>query len=101
MTDETKAPEAGSTDDVRRRKERRGVVVAANTAKTVTVEVTRRVQHAEYGKYQTRRRKYAVHDLIGCKVGDTVVIRETRPTSKTKRWRVVERKAAGAEGSAS
>ena len=90
MTDENKAPKAGSTE-IRRAKERDGVVIAASTKATVTVEVTRRVQHAQYGKYQTRRKTYAVHDLIGCKVGDQVRIRETRPLSKTKRWRVVEK----------
>ena len=57
-------------------------------------EVVRRVQHAQYGKYMTRRRTYAVHDLVGCKVGDHVLIRETRPLSKMKRWRVVEKVTA-------
>lgn len=76
---------------LRRAKERRGVVVAANTPKTVVVEVTRRVQHPQYGKYLTRRKKYAVHDLLDCKVGDEVTIRETRPLSKSKRWRVIEK----------
>lgn len=91
MTDDTKAPVAGSTEEIRRAKERQGVVIAANTAKTVTVEVVRRVQHAQYGKYQTRRRTFAAHDMVGCKVGDQVLIRETRPLSKSKRWRVVEK----------
>ncbi|MFO0728760.1 MAG: 30S ribosomal protein S17 [Myxococcota bacterium] len=92
MVDETKT-EAGG-DDWRQSKERRGVVVKANTANTVVVEVTRRVAHGEYGKIQTRGKKYAVHDLVGCKVGDEVIIRETRPVSKTKRWRVVKKVAA-------
>ena len=74
-----------------RAKERQGVVVAANTPQTVVVEIMRRVQHPQYGKYLTRRKKYAVHDLVGCQVGDQVLIRETRPLSKTKRWRVVEK----------
>jgi small subunit ribosomal protein S17 len=74
-----------------RAKERQGVVVAANMPKTVVVEVVRRVQHPQYGKFLTRRKKYAVHDLVGCQVGDLVRIRETRPLSKTKRWRVVEK----------
>jgi len=90
MTDEKKAPEAGSVE-IRRAKERDGVVIAANTKATITVEVTRRVQHAQYGKYQTRRKTYAVHDLVGCRVGDQVRIRETRPLSKTKRWRVIQK----------
>lgn len=99
MTDDKKAPAAGSAQ-IRRAKERSGVVKAAGTKTTVTVEVTRRVQHAQYGKYQTRRKTYAAHDLLGCKVGDQVLIRETRPLSKTKRWRVVE-KIASAGGSES
>ena len=98
MVDDTNT-EAGAAE-WRQAKERRGVVVKASTAKTVTVEVTRRVTHGEYGKILTRSKKYAVHDLVGCKVGDEVVIRETRPISKTKRWRVVERIAPSHGGAA-
>jgi small subunit ribosomal protein S17 len=62
----------------------------------VTVLVTRRVKHARYGKYQNRHRKFAAHDALGCKEGDIVRIEETRPLSKTKRWRVVAKLEKGA-----
>lgn len=77
-------------------KERKGVVTSAKAAKTVTVTVTRRMKHGRYGKYLDRRRKFSVHDTIGCQEGDFVRIRETRPISKTKRWRVVEKLEKGA-----
>lgn len=98
MAEEKNQPAATPRAEHKRgqRKERRGVVVAANTAKTVLVVVTRRVRHPKYNKFITRRAKYAVHDLIGCAVGDQVRIAETRPISKTKRWRVVEKLAKGA-----
>jgi small subunit ribosomal protein S17 len=73
------------------RKQRRGVVVKAAAQKTIVVEVRRRVRHPKYHKFISRKDKYAVHDLIGCEVGDRVLIRETRPLSKTKRWRVVQK----------
>ncbi len=81
--------ESQSTEKRRMHKERLGTVVAANSAKTLKVAVTRRVKHGRYPKFVTRRKIYAVHDEVGCKVGDQVRIRETRPLSKTKRWRVV------------
>lgn len=88
------APAAAATTDGtdegrRHSKERIGVVVKANAAKTVVVQVTRRVQHPRYSKYINRRARYSAHDEIGVNVGDYVRIRETRPLSKTKRWRVV------------
>ena len=59
--------------------------------KTVTVEVTRRVKHPVYGKYLQRRNRFHAHDPDNsCRVGDKVRIVESRPLSKTKRWRVVE-----------
>jgi small subunit ribosomal protein S17 len=69
-------------------KSREGVVVKAKMQKTVVVEVTRRVRHAKYVKYVTQRKRFMAHDEAGCKVGDTVLIEETRPLSKNKRWRV-------------
>lgn len=78
------------------RKERKGVVVSAKAEKTIVVEVRRRVRHPQYSKYMQKREKYAVHDLVGCQVGDLVRIQETRPISKTKRWRVVEKLAKDA-----
>lgn len=72
-------------------KSRIGVVTSNKMQKTVVVEVLRRVRHAQYGKFQTRRVRFKAHDENNTtKVGDTVRIVETRPLSKTKRWRVAE-----------
>ena len=67
-----------------------GVVVSDKMDKTVVVAVERLVQHRRYKKYIRRTKKYHAHDERNeCKVGDIVEIEETRPLSKTKRWRVV------------
>jgi small subunit ribosomal protein S17 len=72
-------------------KNREGIVVQAKMQKTVVVEVTRRVRHAKYVKFVTQRKRFMAHDEAGsAKVGDTVIIEETRPLSKNKRWRVKE-----------
>jgi small subunit ribosomal protein S17 len=73
-----------------RRKLRTGVVASDKMQKTVTVTLTRRFAHALYGKQVVRTKQVAAHDEHGAKAGDTVRIMETRPLSKTKRWRVVE-----------
>lgn len=74
-----------------RRKVRTGVVVGDRAEKTVTVKVERRFAHPLYGKQMKRTKKYHAHDEANeYRVGDTVSIMETRPLSKTKRWRVVE-----------
>ncbi len=73
-----------------RRKLRTGVVVGDKMQKTVTVSLVRRFAHGFYGKRVVRTKKVTAHDETGAKVGDTVRIMETRPLSKTKRWRVVE-----------
>jgi small subunit ribosomal protein S17 len=74
-----------------RRKVRQGVVVSDRQDKTVTVLVERRFPHPLYGKAQTRTKKYHAHDEKNeYQVGDVVRIQETRPLSKTKRWRVLE-----------
>ena len=74
-----------------RRKVRTGVVVGDRADKTVTVLVERRLAHPLYGKQIKRSKKYHAHDETNeFRVGDTVSIMETRPLSKTKRWRVVE-----------
>ena len=68
-----------------------GVVISDKMDKTVVVQVDRLVRHPMYKKYVRRRAKYVAHDETNsCKVGDRVLIRETRPFSKTKRWRVSE-----------
>ena len=72
------------------RKLRKGVVVSKSGAKTVKVAVSYREVHPVYGKVVTRTKNYHAHDEADtAKVGDTVVIMETRPMSATKRWRVV------------
>jgi small subunit ribosomal protein S17 len=86
-TEETPATE----EERKRRKSRVGLVVSNKMEKTVTVVIERRVAHAFYGKQQTRTKKYHAHDEKNeYKVGDVVRIVETRPLSKTKRWRVAE-----------
>jgi small subunit ribosomal protein S17 len=74
-----------------RRKVRVGVVVSDGMDKTVVVRIDRQVRHPLYGKTVRRSSKLAAHDEQNdAHVGDTVRITETRPVSKTKRWRVVE-----------
>jgi small subunit ribosomal protein S17 len=73
------------------RKTRVGVVVSDKQQKTVIVAVERRVAHPLYGKQVVRTRRYYAHDEENsAKQGDIVRIAETRPLSKTKRWRLVE-----------
>ncbi len=72
------------------RKEREGIVVSDAMNKTVVVSVERRITHPVYGKILRRSKKYYAHDENNeAKKGDKVVIAETRPLSKTKRWRLV------------
>ena len=72
------------------RKERTGVVVSDAMDKTVVVQAERRIQHPVYGKFLRRSKKYYAHDEQNeAKKGDQVRIAETRPLSKTKRWRLV------------
>ena len=78
-------------NDRGRRKVRVGVVVSDGMDKTVVVRIDRQVRHPLYGKTVRRSSKLAAHDEENdAHVGDTVRITETRPVSKTKRWRVVE-----------
>ncbi len=72
-----------------------GRVVSDKMDKTIVVEVTRRVKHPRYGKYIKRTNRYKAHDEENaCQVNDTVVIQESRPVSREKRWLVVERRTA-------
>lgn len=74
------------------RKIRSGVVTSDKSNKTVTVQVERQFAHPLYTKQIKRTKKYQVHDENNeYRVGDLVRIMETRPLSKTKRWRVLER----------
>jgi small subunit ribosomal protein S17 len=73
------------------RKVRTGVVVSEKMDKTVLVRIQQVVRHSSYGKTVRRSSKLAAHDEANeAHVGDTVRLMETRPLSKTKRWRVVE-----------
>jgi small subunit ribosomal protein S17 len=73
------------------RKTRVGFVVSDKMDKTVVVSVADTIRDPIYGKIQRRRRSYKAHDESNvCGVGDRVRITETRPLSKTKRWRVSE-----------
>jgi small subunit ribosomal protein S17 len=89
--------EAKQLEERGHRKERLGKVIANKMAKTIVVRVERRFPHPEYKKVVTAFSKFYAHDEKGeAKVGDLVLIRETRPLSKLKRWRltqVVERAA--------
>jgi small subunit ribosomal protein S17 len=73
------------------RKERVGVVVSDKMDKTIVVAVKWKEKHPIYGKFVNKTKKYhAQDDQNTCGIGDTVKIMETRPLSKTKRWRLVE-----------
>ena len=73
------------------RKVRQGTVVSAVNDKTIVVAVKERKPHPVYGKMMTTTKKFAAHDENNeAGVGDTVQIMETRPLSKTKRWRLVK-----------
>ena len=73
------------------RKERTGVVTSNKGDKTITVAVKLKERHPIYGKFVNKTKKFHAHDENNtCSVGDTVRLMETRPLSKTKRWRLVE-----------
>lgn len=73
------------------RKTRVGVVLSNKMDKTVTVATVFKEKHPMYGKFVSKTKKYYAHDEKNeCNIGDLVSIMETRPLSKTKRWRLVE-----------
>ena len=73
------------------RKERIGVIFNNKMDKSITVAVKWKEKHPIYGKFVNKTKKFHAHDEKNdCNIGDTVRIMETRPLSKTKRWRVVE-----------
>jgi len=73
------------------RKERIGVVTSNKMTKTIVVAVERKVKHPIYGKFIKKTTKFHAHDEKNeASIGDVVRIMETRPLSKTKRWRLVE-----------
>ena len=88
------APVATQTSEATERaprKVREGVVVSGGMDKTVVVAVIERVRHPRYNKFVNRTKKLYVHDETNdANAGDRVRVMETRPLSKTKRWRVME-----------
>ncbi len=94
MSGESKAPEARNTETVAEQARARtvtGTVTSNKMDKSITVLVERRVKHPLYHKIIRRSTKMHAHDESNeCGVGDTVVIQECRPLSKTKSWRLVE-----------
>jgi small subunit ribosomal protein S17 len=80
-----------TTIERKRRKTRIGIVSSDRMSKTITVAVERKVKHPIYGKFLKKTTKFHAHDEQNTAgVGDIVRIMETRPLSKTKRWRLVE-----------
>jgi small subunit ribosomal protein S17 len=76
-------------NNIRTKKQVVGTVVSDRMEKTVVVQVERLVKHRFYHKYIRRQTKFAAHDEENsCKIGDKVLITESRPLSKTKKWRV-------------
>jgi small subunit ribosomal protein S17 len=97
MADTTTAAATNETESRGRPKTRIGVVTSNKMQKTVIVTVRRRAPHAQYGKIQTLRVKYKAHvedhdypKKVTINEGDKVLISETRPMSKDKRWRVAK-----------
>ncbi len=73
------------------RKERIGKVVSNKMQKSITITIDRKVKHPIYGKFMKKTTKLMAHDEKNeAGIGDTVLIMETRPLSKSKRWRLVE-----------
>lgn len=73
------------------RKERTGMVTSNKMDKSITVAIKWKEKHPIYGKFVNKTKKYHAHDEKNeCGIGDTVKIMETRPLSKTKRWRLVQ-----------
>ena len=92
MVDTQKAATAGSeSTDRQHRKQRTGEVISDKMDKTIIVRVQRRFQHPKFKKVVTQFKKFYAHDeKREAKVGDLVLIAETRPLSKTKSWRLVQ-----------
>lgn len=78
-----------SSEKTKQRKVRTGVVISNKMDKTVVVEVSRTVMHPVYKKFVRRRKRFMAHDERNvCRIGDEVMIVETRPLSRHKNWRV-------------
>ena len=91
VTDDQMTSDETISTRINRRKVREGLVVSVVQDKTAVVETVDRVRHRRYGKTVQRTKKLQAHDEDNqLSVGDRVRIQETRPLSKTKRWRLVE-----------
>lgn len=87
----TNQQEAATSSPRATRKVRIGVVSSNKMNKTITVKVERKIKHPIYGKFLKKSTSFHAHDEKNeAGIGDTVRIMETRPLSKTKRWRLVE-----------
>jgi small subunit ribosomal protein S17 len=76
---------------IQQKKKRMGIVVSNKMDKTIAVVAYRTTKHPLYKKYIKKRVRFKAHDEANaCQVGDTVMLQETRPLSRDKRWRVVE-----------
>ena len=96
MSENTQSAEGA--EHVRRRRTLQGVVVSDKMNKTVVVKVTRQVMHPRYKKIVRQSKRYKAHDEVEqAGIGDLVTIVESRPLSKSKRWRLqsIDRKAGG------
>lgn len=90
-TEEKKVDSAKKTTHSGIRKTRIGKVLSNKMDKTIIVSEEKRIMHPIYKKYFKKTTKFAAHDAKNiCDIGDTVKIMETRPLSRTKRWRLVE-----------
>ena len=79
------------TEERKIRKQRVGVVTSNKMDKSITISVERKLQHPIYGKFVKKSKKFMAHDEQNeCNIGDLVKIMETRPISKSKRWRLIE-----------
>ena len=91
MAEEQTAAPAPTTETRTHRKERTGEVISDKMDKTIVVRVERRFRHPKFKKVVTQYKKFYAHDeKREAKVGDRVLIAETRPLSKTKSWRLVQ-----------
>ena len=91
MADAQTAAPAADTQARTHRKERTGEVISDKMDKTIVVRVERRFRHPKFKKVVTQYKKFYAHDeKREAKVGDRVLIAETRPLSKTKSWRLVQ-----------
>lgn len=89
MTEQSKVKTSG--DDSNSQRTITGKVISDKMNKTVIVQVERKVKHPLYGKYVRRFSKMYAHDEENaCRTGDLVLIQQSRPLSKTKRWKLIE-----------